>query len=97
MRATSSFSFDIGMSTWSCSAFRPLRMRVRRSAIGSLTAIYLPARLGQAGDHPLVGELAHADPAHPELAEVRPRPAATPAAVVVPCLELLGALLAHHL
>src|SRR3954464_12036669 len=71
-------------------------MRVRKSAIGSV-CIRLPARLGQPGDVALVGHLAQADAAEPELAQVRAWTAATLAAVVVACLELGGARLAHPL
>src|SRR5215211_696804 len=57
----------------------------------------LPARLRQAGDHALVGDLAQADAAQPELAQIRARAAAPLAAVVVPCLVLRAALLADLL
>src|SRR4051794_10545481 len=97
MRATSPLNLDAGMSTTSRSAWIPLRMRVRKSAIGSLTDICLPARLGHARDVALVRLLAQADAAQPELAEVRARAAALAAAVVLPCLVLLGALRAHPL
>src|SRR3954449_8249357 len=85
------------MTTASWSAWRPLRMRVSRSAIGSVTDISLPAGLGQAGDVPLVGHLAQADPAQAELAEVRARAAAPLAAIVVAGLVLRSALLADNL
>src|SRR5262245_21140978 len=71
-------------------------MRVRKSAIGSV-CIPLPARLGQAGDVALVGHLAQADAAKPELAQVGAGAAAALAAVVVACLELGRARLAHPL
>src|SRR5215213_11088191 len=96
-RAISSFSFEAGMSTASWSAWRPLRIRVRKSAIGSVIDIWLPAGLGQAGDVSLVGHLAQADPAEAELAEVGARAAAPLAAIVVAGLVLLLAPLAHHL
>src|SRR5436190_16356313 len=97
MRATSILNLEAGISTVSWSADKPLRMRVRRSAIGSVIDMRLPARLRQAGDVALVRELPQADPAEAELAEVRPRAPAALAAVVVACLELCGAPLAHHL
>ena len=50
--------------------------------------VSLPARLRQAGDVALVGQLAQADPAEAELAEVRARAAAALAAVVVAGLVL---------
>src|SRR5438270_7238751 len=97
MRASSNLNFEAGMSTDSKSACSPLRMRVRKSATGSVIDMALPARLGHAGDVALVGHLAQADPAEAELAEVRARAAAALAAVVVACLELRCAPLAHHL
>jgi hypothetical protein len=57
----------------------------------------LPARLGQAGDVPLVGHLAQADSAEAELAEVRARATTPPASIVVPRLVLRPALLADNL
>src|SRR4051812_20428415 len=51
----------------------------------------LPRTLCHAGDHALVGELAQADPAEPELLEHGTRPAALVAAAVVAGLELVGA------
>src|SRR6478735_2587514 len=60
-------------------------MRVRKSAIGSVIdiAIDLPARLLDARDQTLVRDLAQADPAQAELAEIRTRATAALAAVVV--------------
>src|SRR3954451_17982248 len=73
-------------------------MRVRKSAIGSVTEdMELPAGLGEAGDVPLGGHLAQADPAEAELAEVSTRAAAAPAAIVVTGLELGSAPLADYL
>src|SRR5512147_3069379 len=92
--AMRSFSFDDGMSTFSCSARLALRMRVRKSAIGSLT-IALPARLDHAGHFALERKLAEADPAGFELAQVAARPATDLAAVVGAHLVLRGALLLH--
>src|SRR5918995_3088871 len=97
MRAISALKFEAGISTSSRSACRPLRMRVRKSAIGSVSDISLPARLGEAGDHALVGDLADADAAEPELAQVGARAPAALAAVVVPRLVLGPALLADPL
>src|SRR5688572_26819113 len=98
MRATSALKREAGTSTNSWSAWSPLRMRVRRSAIGSVTVgIVLPARLRKPRDHALVRELAQADPAEPELALVRARPPAAAAAVVPAGLVLRRALLAHPL
>src|SRR6059058_672380 len=90
MRAISSFSFDDGISTRSCSALLALRMRVSMSATGSVSICFLlPGALRHAGDHALVGELTQADPAEPELLEHGARPAALVAAAVVARLELL--------
>src|SRR5215218_1732611 len=100
MRASSTLNFEAGMSTESCWADSALRMRVRKSAIGSLTAIglqQLPAGLRHAGHEALVRLLAQADPAEAELAEVRTRATAALAAVVVTGLELRFAALTHHL
>src|SRR6266542_7045911 len=85
------FSFEDGMSTFSCSARLALRMRVRRSAIGSLidmVARPLPARLDHARHLALQGELPEADPAQLELPEKPARPAAQLAAAVDARLEL---------
>src|ERR671914_483483 len=45
-----------GISTSSCAAMIPLRMRVRKSAIGSVIDMASPARLRHAGDEAAVGE-----------------------------------------
>src|SRR5262245_17804575 len=83
---TSSFRFEAGHSTFSCRARTAVRMRVSRSAIGSvmddIPDLSLPARLGDARDHPPVRHLAQADPAEAELAEIAPRPPADVAALV---------------
>src|SRR5438132_12264477 len=90
MRAISSFSFDDGISTRSCSALLALRMRVSMSATGSVSISFLlPGALRHARDHALMGELAQADPAEPELLEHGARAAALAAAAVVAGLELL--------
>src|ERR671923_1859987 len=97
MRATSDLKVEAGISTSSRSACRPLRIRVRKSATGSVIDMALPARLREAGDHALVRDLAHADAAQAELAQVRARATAALAAVVVACLVLGPALLADPL
>src|SRR4051794_29791685 len=84
MRASSAFIFECGITTSSCPACSPLRMRVRKSAIGSVIDIAgLPARLLHARDEALVRDLAQADAAQPELAVVRTGTTAALAAVVV--------------
>src|ERR1700688_3373260 len=76
------------MSTVSCAAWIALRTRVKKSAIGSVIDMVarfrrsfvgpLPGRLRHPGDLAVVGQLAKADAAQPELAVHRAR---TPAAV----------------
>src|ERR671917_67867 len=95
MRASSRLSFEAGMFTVSCAAWMPLRMRVRKSAIGSV--MWLPARLGHPRDEPLVGELPQADPAQAELAVDGTGPAAAAAAGVLAGLELGAACLTDAL
>src|SRR3954452_18091169 len=84
MRASSAFIFECGITTSSWPACRPLRMRVRKSAIGSVTYIGLdlPARLLDARDQALVREAAQAAPPQTERAQVRTRTSAALAAVV---------------
>src|SRR5438067_2444321 len=93
MRAISTFSLEVGISARSCSALLALRMRVSMSATGSVSTVFflLPGALGHAGDHALVGELAQADTAEPELLEHGARTAAAIAARVVAYLEHRGA------
>src|SRR5438093_7675807 len=50
MRAISVFSFETGTSTRWCLAAAALRRRVRKSAMGSVCIILLPARFHDAGD-----------------------------------------------
>src|SRR4051794_10123429 len=97
MRAISRFTFEDGTSTVSCAAWMPLRMRVSRSAMGSVIDMALPAALRHAGDVAVVRHLAQADAAQPELAVVGTRAATPPAAVVGAGLVLGWALLAHTL
>src|SRR5919206_5345967 len=78
-----------GISTVSWAAMIALRMRVRKSATGSVIDMRSPARLRHAGDEALVGELAQADPAQAELAVDRARATAPAAARVLPGLVLL--------
>src|SRR3712207_9211094 len=96
MRATSRFILECGITTVSCFAMCALRRRVRKSAIGSLTAISLPTRFRNAGDLALVGQLPQADPAQAELPVVAVRPATPLAPVVLPDLELLLLLLLYQ-
>src|SRR6266508_709223 len=83
---------EVGMRVSSCSALLALRIRVSMSAIGSVIVIrrpLLPRALRHTRDRALVGELAQADPAEPELAIDRARPAAPVAPRVLANLELL--------
>src|SRR5215210_7144947 len=66
----------------------PLRMRVRKSAIGSVIDMRSPTRLGHAGDHAVVRELAQAQPADAELAVHGARATATATTRVRACLVL---------
>src|SRR5271154_5091698 len=92
MRAISSFSFEEGSSTRSCSALLALRMRVSMSATGSVIigGRLLPRALRHAGDDALVGELPQADAAKAELLVHGARPPALVAARVVAHLVLRG-------
>src|SRR6478609_8781483 len=92
MRAIWTFSLEAGISAFACSALLALRMRVSMSATGSVSISFLlPRALRHAGDHALVGELAQADPAEPELLEHGARVTAPVAAGVVAHLVLRGA------
>src|SRR5262245_55109456 len=75
----------------------PLRIRVRKSAIGSVIDMRSPARLRIAGDVALVSELAQADAAEAELAVHRARTAAAAAARMGPRLVLRRAACANDL
>src|ERR1700732_2781060 len=88
MRAISVFSLDTGTSTRWCLAAAALRMRVRKSAMGSVCIVLLPARFHDAGKFSLSGHTAKTNSAHLEFADVPPRAAAHPAAVSHPHLEL---------
>src|SRR6188474_870359 len=94
-RAIDSFSRDHGTSMLALRAPMPLRMRLRRSAIGSVIMM-LPARLRQARDLPLARQVPQAQAAHAEAAEERARPAAERAPIVRPHLELRGPGRLYH-
>src|SRR3954467_2399070 len=97
MRAISTFSLDAGMSTVSWAAWIPLRIRVRKSAMGSVMDMGLPAALRHPGDVAVVCEIAQADPAQAELAVHAARAPALAAPGVLTGLELAAACLAHAL
>src|SRR5262249_23693156 len=87
---------DDGMSTFSCSARLPLRMRVSRSAMGSLLIGWpSPARLHDARHLALEGQLAKAETAQLELPQISAGTAAQFAAMVAPRRELRRPLGLH--
>src|SRR5262249_24566852 len=100
--AMRTFSFEEGMSTFSCSARLPLRIRVNMSPIGSVTIAISrslrrasPGSLDHARDLAPERQAAETDPAELELPEVASRPPAQPAARVPAHLELGRPLLLH--
>src|SRR5216684_8303632 len=90
MRAISVFSLDAGTSTVGCRAASALRRRVNISAMGSLNIRYprLPACLDHAGNLAVQRELAEAQTAQREFAQIAPRPSAAPAAVAMAAFVL---------
>src|SRR5512136_605215 len=89
---SSSLTLEAGTSQRSLPACTALRMRVRKSAMGSVIVIAhpLPARLGHAREVALQGQLAETQAAQLELADVGARTTAQFAAVAVPDAELRG-------
>src|ERR1039458_2439958 len=88
IRASSLFTLDAGISTVSGAAWIALRTLVRKAAMGSVVDMsggsllargvgVLPGGLRHPGDLTVVGELAQADAAHPELAIHRARTSAS--------------------
>src|SRR5438045_9064615 len=78
-RAISAFWRDQGTSTLALRALFAFRMRVRRSAIGSViiaASAPSPARLREAGDLASACQIAQAEAAHAEPPEERARPSA---------------------
>src|SRR5271170_5410593 len=91
MRAISVLSFDAGTSTRWCLAAVALRMRVRKSAMGSVCIVLLvllPAGFHDAGNFSLERHAAETDAAHLELANVSASAAAHTAAVAHANLKL---------
>src|SRR5262245_51386352 len=78
MVTMATFIREAGTSTVLCLATCALRMRVRRSAIGSVMLIssLLPARLGDARQRPFEREIPEANATQLELSEKAPRPPA---------------------
>src|SRR5580698_10377971 len=81
MRAISAFSFDAGTSTRWCLAAAALRMRVKKSAMGSVCIALLPARFHDAGNFSLERHAAKTNAAHLELADISAGAATNAAAV----------------
>src|SRR5579859_874937 len=91
MRAISVFNLDTGTSTRWCLAAAALRIRVRKSPMGSVCIIFLsllPAGFRDPGNFSLEGHAAEADAAHLKLANVSARAAANAATIAHPHLEL---------
>src|SRR5512143_2481489 len=83
IRQTSTFCFDSGTSRRSCFARCALRIRVSRSAIGSVLLMMrlLPTGLDHAREVPAQRQVAKADSAERELAHEGARPTAHLAAI----------------
>src|ERR1039457_154452 len=93
MRAISIFIFEDGISTRGCLAMAPFRIRVKKSAIGSVVILSsLPAGLHDSGNFSLEREAAETNTAQLELSESAARAPADPAAVALANLELQLAL-----
>src|ERR1700687_2885402 len=88
MRAISVLSFETGTSTRWCLAAAALRRRVRKSAMGFVCIVLLPAGFHDAGNFSLQRNPAKTDSAHLEFAHIPARAAAAAAAVTYPRLEL---------
>src|SRR6266403_1644287 len=92
MRAISVLSFETGTSTRWCFAAAALRMRVKKSAMGSVCIMFLisllPAGFHDAGNFSLERHAAETDAAHLKLADISAGPAADAAAVAHANLEL---------
>src|SRR6202021_2160865 len=94
------FSFEAPMPTVGLPADCALRIRVKRSAIGSVMLIVRasPARLGKARDLAAIGGLAQLGARQPELAVHPARTAGNGAAVALPrCPRVPRLLLQFHL
>src|SRR5579862_7132084 len=88
MRAISIFIFDDGMSTRGCLARAPFRIRVKKSAMGSVVILpSLPTGLHNTGNFSLERVATETDAAHLELSQKTAATAADPAAVTMADLE----------
>src|SRR5260370_9226248 len=88
MRAISVFNFDTGTSTRWCFAAAALRMRVKKSAMGSVCITLLPARFRHSRDFALERHAAETDTAHLEFANVSAGTATDAAAITHPPFKL---------
>src|ERR1700736_6141716 len=91
MRAISVFSLDTGTSTRWCLAAAALRMRVKKSPMGSVCIIsywLLPACFHDAGNFSLERHAAKTDSAHLKLANISARASAHAAPIAYAHLEL---------
>src|SRR6266480_4744834 len=87
MRAISVLSLETGTSTRWCLAAAALRRRVKKSAMGSVCMVLLPAGFHHARDFPAQRHAAKTDAAHLKLANIAARSAADAAAVAHADLE----------
>src|SRR5262249_54423753 len=97
-RTMASLRRDQGTSTCSLRAPLALRIRVSRSAIGSVIDMgvpRLPTRLGEPGDLPLARQIAQAEPTHLEATIEGPRPPAERAPIVLAHGEFRRSLCFH--
>src|SRR5260370_38148365 len=91
MRAISVLSFDTGTSTRWCLAAAALRIRVKKSPMGSVCIIFLwllPACFHDAGYFSLERHAAKTDSANLKLADIPPRAAANTATTTYANLDL---------
>src|SRR6188472_4296696 len=79
--AMRTFSLDEGETTSACRARMALRIRARKSAIGSVMFLHLPARFDDARDVATEGQIPEADATHLELAQEGARTPALLAAI----------------
>src|SRR6202050_4564249 len=94
MRANSIFSFEEGIPPRESSPREPFRIRVNKSAMGSVVILpSLPASLHHAGNFSLERVSSETDAAHFKLAEKPARTSADPA--TVPVTDLVLQLLLH--
>src|SRR5271157_214657 len=88
MRAISIFNLETGTSTRWCFAAVALRKRVKKSAIGSVCIVLLPASFHDSRDLSLERHAAEANAAHLKFANIPAGAAAATAAVAHAHLEL---------